>query len=73
MSLPRRCMCGCIVQTLTSSENVASASTWWFAAPGGIANSGLAIDAGADLLRGGSFAKISPMRERSLPGVPLVV
>ena len=68
MSLPRRCMCGCMLHTLTSSLNVASASTWWLAAPGGIANSGLAIMPVRTSRFGGSFAKINPMRDRSRAG-----
>jgi hypothetical protein len=52
---------------------VASASTWWFEAPGGSENIGLAISPVLISRAGGSFAKINPIFDRSFPGAPLVV
>ena len=66
-------MCGCMLHTFTSSVKVASAWISWLAAPGGIANSGLRTIPVRTSRFGGSFAKINPMRDLSVPGVPLVV
>jgi len=62
-----------MLQIFTSSLKVASASTAWSPAPGGIAKTALVIRPVLISRCGGSFEKTSPILERSRPGLPLVV